>query len=123
MTTQPNAQTENVQQRMGQAGQQAQEKLSQVGPGARESAQRVGQQTGEAFQEFTQEQNPVKGLEAFAERLPANAYFYAAAGSVLLSLLFLLAGKQKAAIFVGLWPPTIVNGAMMMKRLRPSQEL
>ena len=115
MTTQTNFQTNE--------GGGAQQRVSQAGQQAKEAAQRVGQQTGEAFQEFQQEQNPVKGLEAFADRLPGNAYFYTAAGSVLLSLLLLLAGKQKAAIFVGLWPPTIINGAMMMKHLRPSQEL
>jgi hypothetical protein len=56
-----------------------------------------------------------------AERAPDTAYLGAMAGSMLLSLL-LLGRKNKAlALFVGMWPVTIVSVAMMMKNRRPSR--
>jgi hypothetical protein len=35
----------------------------------------------------------------------------------------MLSGKQRAAIFVGLWPTTIINAALMAKQLKPSREV
>ena len=57
-----------------------------------------------------------------AERTPDAAYLGAMAGSMALSLL-LLGRKNKAlALFVGLWPVTILNMAMLLKNRRPSRE-
>ncbi len=101
---------------VGQAQQKAQQ-------GARETADKLSAPTQEAVSQFTQHDNPVKGYEAFWEKLPTNYYFLGAGVSMALSALLLLAGKQKLAIFIGLWPMTILNGAVMMKALRPSQEV
>ena len=58
-----------------------------------------------------------------AEQTPDSAYLGAMAASMVLSLL-LLGRKNKAlALFVGLWPVTIVNIALMLKKRRPSREI
>ena len=111
--------SDQAQQKAGQIKDQAQEKLQS----AKQTGQQLAQPTQEAFNQFTEQDNPVKGYEAFWEKLPTNYYFWGAGASMLTSALLLLAGKQKLAIFVGLWPMTILNGAVMMKALRPSKEV
>jgi hypothetical protein len=58
-----------------------------------------------------------------AEDLPMPAYLGGVFGSIALSALLFIAGKREMAIFVGLWPPTILNLMLAMKQLRPSSEL
>ena len=58
-----------------------------------------------------------------AERTPDAAYLGAMAGSMALSLLLLGRRNKAMALFVGLWPVTILNMAMMLKNRRPSREL
>ncbi len=56
------------------------------------------------------------------ENLPSSVYYGGVFGSIFLSLILFFAGKRQAAIFVGLWPPTILNLGLYNKLLRPSQE-
>ena len=58
-----------------------------------------------------------------AERTPDAAYLGAMAGAMGLSLLLLGRRNKALALFVGLWPVTILNMAMMLKNRRPSREL
>lgn len=57
-----------------------------------------------------------------AERAPDAAYLGVMAASMVLSLLFLVRENKMMALFVGLWPVTILNLAMMLKNRRPSRE-
>ena len=57
-----------------------------------------------------------------AERAPDAAYLGAMAGSMALSLLLLGRRNKALALFVGLWPVTILNMAMLLKNRRPSRE-
>ncbi len=56
------------------------------------------------------------------ENLPSSAYYGSVAGSIVLSLFLYFTGRKQAAIFVGLWAPTILNLGLYNKMLRPSQE-
>jgi hypothetical protein len=60
---------------------------------------------------------------SIAERTPDAAYLGAMAGSMALSLLLLGRRNKAMALFVGLWPVTILNMAMLLKNRRPSREL
>ena len=115
-----NAQT---QAQMDQAQQKGQEKVQQAKESAGQAAQNLGGQTAEAFRDFAEDDNPAQGFVAIWEKIPTNMYFFAAAGSILVSLLLMLSGKQRAALFVGQWPPTMIALALMNKLLRPSQEV
>lgn len=57
------------------------------------------------------------------EELPDTSFVALTLGSIALSAIFMMMKKREAAIFVGLWPPTILNLARMMKDRRPSREL
>lgn len=57
-----------------------------------------------------------------AERTPSKVYIVGVAGSILASLGLMLAGRTMAAIFVGLWAPTVLNLALFNKLLKPSHE-
>lgn len=65
----------------------------------------------------------LKGVTEGFESIPTNVYIGGVLGSILISALLFVMGKRTAGIFVGLWPPTILNMAMVYKRLRPSKEL
>ena len=56
------------------------------------------------------------------ENLPSSAYYSGVFGSIALSILLYVFGKKHAAIFVGLWAPTILNLGLYNKILRPSEE-
>jgi hypothetical protein len=64
-----------------------------------------------------------KGLMAQAEQAPDTLYLGTVIGSIFLSALLLFMGKKELSIFVGLWPPTLLGLARMMKERRPSREL
>lgn len=68
-------------------------------------------------------QRGARDLAEQAEAIPTNVYLGGVFGSIALSLLFFLAGKRNLGIFVGLWPPTLLNMAMVYKNLKPSKEL
>jgi len=112
-----------TREQMDQAQGTAQEKAQQAKESAGQAAQNLGGQTADAFRDFAQDDNPAQGFVAIWEKIPTNMYFFAAAGSILISLLLMLSGKQRAAIFVGQWPPTMIALALMNKLLRPSQEV
>lgn len=56
------------------------------------------------------------------ENLPSSVYYGGVLGSIVISLVMYLTGRRHAAIFVGLWAPTILNLGLYNKLLRPSQE-
>jgi|DewCreStandDraft_1066081.scaffolds.fasta_scaffold02324_11 hypothetical protein len=56
------------------------------------------------------------------ERIPAQAYFWLAMGSIVSSALLFIMGKRNWAIFVGQWPSTFLLLALVYKLLRPSRE-
>ncbi len=57
------------------------------------------------------------------ENLPSNIYYGGVIGSIAVSALLMLMGKRNLSLFVGLWPPTILNLALFAKQLRPSHEV
>lgn len=56
------------------------------------------------------------------ENLPSTVYYGGVLGSIVISIAMYLSGRRHAAIFVGLWAPTILNLGLYNKLLRPSQE-
>jgi hypothetical protein len=112
-----------TREQMDQSQQKMQEKTQQAKESAGHAAQNLGSQTATAFRDFAEDDNPAQGFVAIWEKVPTNMYFFAAAGSILLSLMLMLSGKQRAALFVGQWPPTMIALALMNKLLRPSQEV
>lgn len=118
-----NAQTREQMDQAQEKGQQAQQKAQEAGQSAKDAAQNLTSQTTDAFKAVAEDDNPARGFVAIWEQIPTNAYFFAAAGSILFSLLLMLSGRQRAAIFVGQWPPTMIALALMNKLLRPSQEV
>lgn len=115
-----NTQTDD---RMQDAKEKANEVKDQVKESARDAAKNVGGDTVEAFKQPAKSDDPAKGFVAIWEQVPTNSYFLAAAGSILLSLVLMLSGKQRGALFVGQWPATIIALAVMNKMLRPSREV
>ena len=57
------------------------------------------------------------------EGIPANVYFGGVIGSIVLSAILMMTGRKNLSLFVGLWPPTILNLALFAKQLRPSREM
>lgn len=68
-------------------------------------------------------QTRASGAMHLAEKAPDTAYLGFVVGSMALSALLFLARKRDLALFVGLWPPTLLNLVMLLKERRPSQEL
>jgi len=64
---------------------------------------------------------PMQRVWEFMETVPKQTYYFAMAGSILLSLGLFLFKKRDWGLFVGLWPPTIINFALMNRLLRPSK--
>ena len=58
-----------------------------------------------------------------AEDIPSYTYFGAVIGSIVLSAILFMTGRRNIGIFVGLWPPTILNMALFAKQLRPSRDV
>lgn len=56
--------------------------------------------------------------DAIAEKIPSAPYFAVTVGSILLSAGLFLSGRRTAALFVGLWAPTVLNMGMYNKLLR-----
>ena len=55
------------------------------------------------------------------DRIPQEAWYWAAMGSVAISAALWLAGKQNWGTFVGQWPPTFLVLGLFHKQLRPGQ--
>lgn len=66
-----------------------------------------------------------KPMESFfepLERMPSSLYYIGTLGSIAASLWLFMTGRRWEALFVGLWPPTILNAALFYKLLRPPRE-
>jgi hypothetical protein len=83
----------------------------------REQMRDQARETGErAFDRGQQVMEQVEGI-------PANVYYGAVLGSIGVSALLFLMGKRNLGVFVGLWPPTLLNLALFTKQLKPSHEM
>jgi hypothetical protein len=102
---------------------QAKDTMRRAMESEKDAARNLGSQTADAFRSVAHDDNPTEGFVAIWEKVPTNMYFMAAAGSVLISLVLMLSGKQRAALFVGQWPPTMIALALMNKLLHPSREV
>ena len=56
------------------------------------------------------------------DNVPEEAWYWAALGSIGISAMLKLSGKDDWAIFVGQWPPTLILMALVHKLLQPSAE-
>lgn len=72
---------------------------------------------------YTDVKSQSKSPMRAAEDLPASVYFGGVLASIALSAVLFIMGRRNMGIFVGLWPPTILNMALFNKQLRPSQEM
>jgi len=72
---------------------------------------------------FTDVQHRGKDMAKQAEDMPSSLYFGGVLGSIALSALLFMTGRRNAGIFVGLWPPTLLNMALFAKQLRPSKDI
>jgi hypothetical protein len=55
------------------------------------------------------------------DMIPTNAYMGGVIASMALSALLMMRGKRNLALFIGLWPPTILNMALFSKLMRSSE--
>jgi hypothetical protein len=91
-------------------------------PPSHRSAQSITRE--EAMQTQTSElQHQGQRTMEQIENIPANVFYGGVIGSIALSALLFMMGRRELAIFVGLWPPTILNMVLFMKQLRPSREV
>jgi hypothetical protein len=63
------------------------------------------------------------GIQEQMEKMPSSFYYWAVIGSIVGSAALMLMGKSRLAMFVGLWPPTLLNLGLFNKILRPSHEM
>ena len=56
----------------------------------------------------------------FTDQVPEQVWYWAAIGSILVSALLKLMGKDNWSIFVGQWPPTFLILGVFHKLVRPS---
>ncbi|MGQ0606973.1 MAG: hypothetical protein ACT4OQ_00715 [Chloroflexota bacterium] len=63
----------------------------------------------------------MRQAEQLAEQIPTDAYIAATGVSIAAAIGLYLRGHKHGAIFVGLWAPTIINLALMLRLVRPSQ--
>lgn len=54
------------------------------------------------------EGNVAKMIEEQTARLPSDTFLWAAAGSIIGSLMLQASGKERKALFVGQWAPTFL---------------
>jgi hypothetical protein len=57
------------------------------------------------------------------ETMPTSVYLGGVIASIALSAILFMMGRRDLGLFVGLWPPTILNLALFSKQLRPSREI
>jgi hypothetical protein len=86
-------------------------------------------QYGYGHGERQHEQQARQGMETAkhtlerVEGIPTNVYYGGVIGSIVASALLMMMGKRNLSLFVGLWPPTLLNMALFTKQLRPSREV
>jgi hypothetical protein len=56
----------------------------------------------------------------FTDQVPEQVWYWAAIGSILVSAVLKLLGKDNWSLFVGQWPPTFLILGVFHKVLRPS---
>lgn len=59
-----------------------------------------------------------RSIEQHTAQLPSDTFLWAALGSIGLSMIFKLSGKDHAANFVGQWAPTILILGMYNKLVK-----
>jgi hypothetical protein len=72
---------------------------------------------------FSDVQQQGKNVVRQAEDMPASTYFGIVLASIALSAILFMTGRRNLGIFVGLWPPTILNMALFNKQLHPSSDM
>ncbi len=65
--------------------------------------------------------NVQKEYFSTADKVPAEAWYWAAVGSILVSSALFLANKRDWSIFVGQWPPTFILFGLFHKIIRSSR--
>jgi hypothetical protein len=83
------------------------------------------QQYGNSSQMEQQRQSTMDTAKHTMEKvegIPANVYYGGVIGSIAASAILMMMGKRNLSLFVGLWPPTILNLALFTKQLKPSRE-
>ena len=55
------------------------------------------------------------------DSVPEQVWYWSAMGSIVISAILKLMGKDNWALFVGQWPPTFLVLALFHKVLRPSK--
>ncbi|CAA9562074.1 MAG: hypothetical protein AVDCRST_MAG59-2673 [uncultured Thermomicrobiales bacterium] len=66
-------------------------------------------------------QEPEQAYFALTSRIPEEAWYWAAVGSIGASAVLKLAGKDHWALFVGQWPPTFLLFGLYHRIARPGQ--
>jgi hypothetical protein len=56
----------------------------------------------------------------FTDQVPEQVWYWAAIGSILVSAVLKLLGKDNWSLFVGQWPPTFLILGVFHKVLRPA---
>jgi hypothetical protein len=59
-----------------------------------------------------------KMIEEQTTKLPSDVFLWAAAGSIVGSLAFQLAGDEKKSVFIGQWAPTLLILGLYNKLVR-----
>jgi hypothetical protein len=72
---------------------------------------------------FSDVQHQGKNVARQAEEMPASMYFGIVLASIVVSAILFMTGRRNLGIFVGLWPPTILNMALFSKQLHPSSDM
>jgi hypothetical protein len=60
-------------------------------------------------------------MSSQGDMIPANAYIGGVIASMGLSALLMMRGKRNLALFVGLWPPTLLNMAVLSRLMRSTE--
>jgi hypothetical protein len=63
-----------------------------------------------------------RAVEQYAEKVPSDYFFWAAAGSILASLALKATRKDSAALFVGQWAPTFLVLGLFNKLVKTRRE-
>ena len=88
-----------------------------------DDATRMAIEAQETMPGWREENMPMaqQGLR-FVENIPAPVWMAVSLGSIIASATLYMTGRTWAALFVGLWPPTIVNLGLFARLLKPSSE-
>ncbi len=66
---------------------------------------------------------PLGFLLSWLEMIPVSTYILGMFGSVIASMALFLGGRRWEALFVGLWPSTVLSLGLFLKLTRPSREI